>query len=364
VTCLDCPGDHVCDLLIVGAGPAGLAAAVNAASEGLSVIVLERAHVGGQASSSSHIENYLGFAQGLTGAELAEAAREQALKFGALIHAGAHIIDLRPDEYGNQQALCENGTVYRCASALIASGVTYRRLDVPGIEGLVGRGVEYGASPSTAEDYRDRRVFLVGGANSAGQAAIHLAKHGADVQILTRSPLFKSMSLYLLERIAKLDNITVREGARVAAVRGEYPQELSTRPGAVIPYLTEHRLSHVTVSEPSGVTTELASALFIFIGAEPHVEWAQVRTDPRGFILTGNDVPLLLSDLADGKGERNMHNRSYLETSLPGIFAAGDVRSGSVKRVSAAAGEGSMAVSMIHRYISSRQKEEPHVHVS
>lgn len=316
--------NHECDLLVVGAGPAGLAAAVNAASEGLRVIVLERAGVvGGQARDSSRIENYLGFPSGLTGQALSERALEQALRFGADIHLESEVIDLRshgPDEH---QALCESGHSYTCRSALVTSGVTYRRLDVPGIDGLVGRGVFYGLSPSQAEDFRDSRVFVVGGANSAGQAAVHLAQHGAEVHVLSRSPLEKGMSSYLIERLRGLD-VNVREGARVAAVRGEHSA-----------------LSHVIVSDPDKVVTERADGLIVFIGAEPRVGWApQLLLDRSGFILTGNDVP---RETYIGP------EPLYLETSIPGVFAAGDVRAGSVKRVSAAAGEGAMAVQLLHR---------------
>ncbi|MDE2101477.1 MAG: FAD-dependent oxidoreductase [Patescibacteria group bacterium] len=330
MSCTDCT-EHKCDLLIVGAGPAGLAAAVSAASEGLHTIVLEKSRsVGGQASSSSRIENYLGFPEGLSGEQLASAAHDQAVRFGAEIHTHAQVIDVRDDSDGHA-VMCESGVIYRCPAAVLTSGVTYRRLEVPGIDGLIGRGVQYGVSPSQAEEYRDQRVFIIGGANSAGQAAVHLAQHGANVEIITRSPLDKSMSTYLVDRCTSNPQITIREGARVAAVRGDH----------------EHRLSHVTVADPQGVTTEDAAGLFVFIGAEPHTDWAPtVQKDSRGFILTGQDLP----DVA----------RRYLETSVSGVFAAGDVRSGSVKRVAAAAGEGAMAVQFVHQYLSTR-KETTHV---
>lgn len=319
----DCPecadADHACDLVIIGAGPAGLAAAVNAASEGLSTIVLERSpRIGGQASSSSRIENYLGFPLGLSGEELASAAGEQALRFGASIHTGATVIDLRRLDDNHVQAMCESGTVYLCRTALVTSGVTYRTLDAPGTAELIGRGIEYGISPSEASRYEGRKVFIVGGANSAGQAAIHLAEHGADVTILSRSPLDKGMSTYLLDRIIPDDRIAIFPGSRVAAARGDE---------------RTMGLSHLVVANDIHVATHPADALFVFIGAEPRTSWApQLRLDRKGFIVTGHS--------------------SYLETSEPGIFAAGDVRSDSVKRVSAAAGEGSMAVSEIHRYLN------------
>jgi thioredoxin reductase (NADPH) len=320
--CTQC--DHECDLLVIGAGPAGLAAAVNAASEGLRTIVLDRAHaVGGQASSSSRIENYLGFPTGVTGAELAELARDQAVRFGAEIHTGSAVIDLRTNDAGHA-ATCESGKTYHCSTVLVSTGVTYRSLDVPGIGPLVGRGVGYGVSPHEAEDYRGARVFIVGGANSAGQAAINLAQHGATVEIVTRSPLEKSMSTYLLERIRKSNDIEVRTGARIAAVRGN----------------GDHRLGHITVADAEKIETVDAAGLFVFIGAEPHVDWApQLAKDSRGFILTGSDV---------GNGRKAP---MFLETSVPGVFAAGDVRSSSVKRVAAAAGEGAQAVQFIHRHL-------------
>jgi thioredoxin reductase (NADPH) len=315
-TCRD--ADHACDLLIVGAGPAGLAAAVNAASEGLSTIVLERGpRVGGQAYSSSRIENYLGFPTGVTGDELATQALAQAERFGADIHLNASVIDLRRTDECHVQAMCESGRRYVCCTALVTSGVTYRQLDVPGASELLGHGIEYGLSPTEAASYEGQRVYLVGGANSAGQAALHLASHGAHVTILTRSPLAKSMSTYLIERIER-EKITVRTGARVAAARSRDEQ------------LVE--LDELVVADEDGIGVYDADALLVFIGADPRTSWApQLRTDPRGFIVTGGTY--------------------HLETSEPGIFAAGDVRAGSVKRVASSTGEGAMAVQEIHSYL-------------
>lgn len=331
--CKSCP-NHECDLLVIGAGPAGLAAAINGASEGLRVIVLERAdQVGGQASTSSRIENYLGFPAGLTGSELASASEEQARRFGAEIHLHSEVIDLRRTD-DHHQAMCVNGHTYTCPAILVTAGVTYRRLDAPGVERLTNHGVYYGVSPSQAEEYRGKAVYVVGGANSAGQAALHLAQHGAHVDILTRSPLDKGMSTYLVDRIIDSKLITVREEARIAAVRGG------------------KFLTHVTVAEPDAITAHDASAVFVFIGAEPHTAWApSLATDGRGFILTGPDIPGI---------PKAVFPPLYLETSEAGIFAAGDIRSGSVKRVSSASGEGAMAVQFVHKYLSnhSRQTKE------
>jgi thioredoxin reductase (NADPH) len=336
--CPQCDVPHSCDVLIVGGGPAGLAAAVNAASEGLRTIVLERAGaVGGQASASSRIENYLGFADGLTGAQLAEQARAQAERFGAKLVTDSQVIDLRPTGDGGHQAMCQSGHVYVCRTALVTSGVTYRTLDVPGATELLGRGVFYGASPTQAALANDADIFIVGGANSAGQAALHFAQHNR-VTILTRSPLNKGMSAYLIERIEAASNITVDVGARVAALHGAY----NDADGSY--------LDGVTVATPDRVVTHVADAVYVFIGAEPRTSWAPgLLTGRRGFILTGQDVPGA--------------PRAYLETSTAGVFAAGDVRAGSVKRVAAAAGEGAMSVQFIHHYLDQfdTAREETHV---
>lgn len=316
-TCNVC--DHECDVLVIGAGPAGLAAAVNAASEGLHTIVLERGpKVGGQASTSSRIENYLGFPMGVTGDELAVAAYDQAVRFGALIHTDSTVIDLRVVPEEGVRATCESGTTYNCRTALVASGVTYRQLDAPGAHDLIGRGIEYGISPTDAARYTGQDVFLVGGANSAGQAALHLANQGANVTILSRSPLVKGMSQYLIDRIDPA-GIRVWEGARVAAARSLDEQLV--------------QLDELVIADAEGVHVTPADALLVFIGAEPRTSWApQLKTDTRGFIVTGGQF--------------------HLETSESGVFAAGDVRSGSVKRVAAATGEGAMAVQEIHQFLA------------
>jgi thioredoxin reductase (NADPH) len=327
--CSECV-DHECDVLIIGAGPAGLAAAVNAASEGLRTIVLERGpRVGGQAFSSSRIENYLGFPMGVTGDELAASAYDQAVRFGATIHVDSTVIDVRRVDDQVVQVICESGTTYRCRTALITSGVTYRQLDAPGVNELLGKGVEYGISPTDAARFAGSHVHIVGGANSAGQAALHLANAGAHVHILTRSPLEKSMSQYLIDRITA-EGIDVQVGARVAAARSDdQVNEVD---------VTYGELAELVIADEAGVRTVPTSALLVFIGAEPRTSWApQLKTDARGFLVTGG--------------------RFHLETSEPGIFAAGDVRSGSVKRVAAAVGEGSMAVQEIHQYLATPKED-------
>ena len=308
--------ERICDLLIIGGGPAGMAGAINAAAEGLSTIVLERAkQVGGQASSSSRIENYLGFPDGLSGAELGDYAYRQACRLGAEVHTESHVIDLRTVE-GEHHVTCHGGQLYRCKAVLISTGVMYRTLDVPGLSGLLNRGVFYGLSPRKASLYEGQTVYIVGGANSAGQAAIHLADHGAIVNVLTRSPLSKGMSAYLLERITAHPNIYIRENARVAAV---HPN-------------VEGYLAGVVISTPERLSTEAAAGLFIFIGAEPRTDWApQLMKDHRGYLVTGEK------------------KAAELETSVPGVYAAGDVRSGNIKRVATASGEGSQAIQYVYR---------------
>lgn len=338
-TCNTCP-HHECDLLVVGTGPAGLAAAVNAASEGLRVVLLDRSdRTGGQARSSSQIENYLGFQDGLTGEQLAAQGEAQAVRFGADLHLGSELIDVRPGDTGFV-GTCNTGNTYTCRTVLIAAGVDYRRLEAPGVNELVGRGVHYGISPSETAEFEGRRVHIIGGANSAGQAALHLAQHGADVQLLTRSPLAKGMSQYLIDRIEAHAGITVREQARVAAASGEHEAYLPPEGGIGPQYL-----AHVTVASPEAVATEESAGLFIFIGAEPRTTWLpNLALDRRGFVLTG-------SDAAAEPYMTDWGTPQHLETSTQGIFAAGDVRAGSVKRVAAAAGEGAMAVQMIHRHL-------------
>jgi thioredoxin reductase (NADPH) len=318
-----------CDLLIIGGGPAGLAAAINSASEGLETCLLTKDHVGGQAGDSSLIENYLGFPAGLSGTDLTHAAVEQAKKFGAKIHERAEVIDIR-DENGYHKATCDSGSVFTCKAVLISSGVAYRRLDVPGADKLIGKGVFYGRGIADGVGNKDQSVFVVGGANSAGQATMHFSKFAKEVHLVARSPLEKSMSAYLIDRINETKNVRVHVGARVAALQGSRQLQ-----------------SVMIASQESAPEKFSADAMFVFIGAEPRTDWIpHLAKDPHGFLCTGVDVP-------EDKWKSN-RRPLYLESSCPGIFAAGDVRLGSVKRVAAAVGEGSTVVQMVHTHLSNK----------
>ncbi|WP_431072319.1 FAD-dependent oxidoreductase [Microbacterium phyllosphaerae] len=326
------PSRSTYDLIIHGAGPAGLSAAVYAASEGLSVAVIERDAVGGQAGFSSLIENYLGFPGGISGADLAERARRQAVSFGADLVLMRHGVDRTFTDHDVRARLADGSEIHARA-ALCATGVQWRRLDLPRAHDLEGAGVYYGAGTSEASACIGLHVYVVGGANSAGQAAMNLAAHAAHVTVLVRGPsLSSTMSAYLLNRLAVQPNVTVLVNTRVVAVDGD-----------------DH-LREITLDR-AGVTARVAAThLFVCIGGAPNTEWAQttdVRLDARGFLLTG--VDLSPGDLDRWALERAPY---YLETSVPGVFAAGDVRANSVKRVASAVGEGAMAVTLIHRYLA------------
>jgi thioredoxin reductase (NADPH) len=322
------------DLLIVGGGPAGLAAAVYGASEGLQTALVEREAPGGQAGQSSRIENYLGFPVGLSGGDLARRATAQAQRFGAELLTAQEVI--RIDERGPVKVIGLAGGDELIASAIIVStGVAYRRLEAPGIEELTGRGVYYGGSRSEGVSCRDERVVVVGGANSAGQAAIYFAGYAQQVTILYRGDdLAKNMSRYLIDTIASTANIDVRLHGEVASAHGG------------------DSLERITIRDTrSGELSELdLAAMFVFIGARPQTAWMpeSVARDSRGFVRAGAE--LLLEDV---RPRWRLDRDPYLlETSLPGMFVAGDVRSQSMKRVASAVGEGSMAVSFVHEYLA------------
>src|SRR5829696_7112294 len=321
------------DLVIVGGGPAGLAAAVYGASEGLRTVLVEREAPGGQAGQSSRIENYLGFPNGLSGADLARRAQDQARRFGAELLTVQEVASL--EARGPQRVVVlADGTELAGHTVLIATGVAYRRLDAPGVARLEGRGVYYGASIVEAEACKDQTVVVVGGANSAGQAAVYLSRQARRVLLLVRGPsLEASMSYYLIEQIAAIESIDVRIRTQVAAATGG-----------------DH-LERLALSGPDGDEEVDVGAMFIFIGAAPYTDWVggHVARDGRGFVLSGPDT-------AVAESHRWALDRDpfLLETTLPGVFVAGDVRHRSIKRVASAVGEGSMSVQFIHQYLADR----------
>jgi len=323
------------DLVIVGGGPAGLAAAVYGASEGLTTVMIEREAPGGQAGSSSRIENYLGFPVGLSGGDLARRAVTQARRFGVEILSPQEVTQVRVEDPYRIVKLVD-GSEISCHVLLVATGVSYRRLDVPGMDKLYGAGVYYGAAQTEAIACGGEVVYIVGGANSAGQAAMYFSKYADRVVMLVRGEsLTKSMSQYLIDQIEATDNIEVRTYAQVVEVKG-----------------AEH-LEALTMQDVQTGSTETvdATSLFIFIGASPRTDWLDgiVERDRNGFILTGPDV------MREGKRPKgwNLDRDPFLlETNVPGIFAAGDVRYGSVKRVASGVGEGAIAVQFVHRYLS------------
>jgi thioredoxin reductase (NADPH) len=324
------------DLIIIGGGPAGLAAAVYGSSEGLHTLLVERQAPGGQAGLSSKIENYLGFPSGLTGGDLARRAVAQAIRFGTEILDPQEVIGIRVED-SYRIAKLGDGTEIRCNVMLIASGVTYRRLeDVKGIDKLTGAGVYYGASMVEALHYKGQDVFIVGGANSAGQAAIHFSQYAKTVTLLVRADsLSEKMSQYLIHQINETDNIRVWLNSIVTEVKGENRLE-------------EITITNIKTGEHKVVQ---AAGLFIYIGAEPHTSWLRdvIQRDVNGFILTGSD--LLQNGLQRTQGWSLDRHPFLLETDIPGIFAAGDVRHGSIKRIAAGVGEGSTAIQLIHQYL-------------
>jgi thioredoxin reductase (NADPH) len=328
------PKQRFYDLIVVGGGPAGLAAAVYGASEGLGTLLVEREAPGGQAGTSSFIENYLGFPDGVTGAELTRRAVAQARRFGAEMLAAQDVVAVRRNDPYRTVALAD-GTELSCYAVVVASGMEVRRLEVPGLEELVGAGVYYGSAMSEATLYRDRHVVVVGGANSAGQGAMFLSRHARTVTILLRGPsLARGMSQYLVDRIGETANVIVRPNAVVAGVHGAGTLETIT-------------IRDTATGESDNVP---AAAMFIFIGTAPRTGMVAdlVQRDAKGFILTGRD---LMGEGRRPKGWTLERDPFLFETSVPGIFAAGDARHGSGKRVAAAVGEGSATVSVVHEYL-------------
>jgi thioredoxin reductase (NADPH) len=320
------------DVVVVGAGPAGLAAAVYASSEGLDTLVVERESIGGQAGSSSKIRNYLGFARGVSGAELAQRAYQQAWIFGARFLHTRSVTALRPD--GGRHALeLSDGSRATATAVVLATGIAYRRLGIPELEALVGTGVFYGASVSEARAHTGE-VYVVGGGNSAGQAAVHLARYAARVTILVRrASLAETMSRYLIHEIEAAENIEVRPHTEVIG-------------GAGKGVLKSVDLRDCRTGREETVP---AAALFLMIGAQPHTEWLpeSICRDERGYLLTGSDLP---ED--DWPLERK---QLMLETSQPGVFAVGDARPGSTKRVASAVGEGSVVIEQVHQLLASAE---------
>jgi thioredoxin reductase (NADPH) len=328
------PAGGCYDVTVIGAGPAGLAAAVYGASEGLSTVVLEPEAIGGQAGASSLIRNYLGFPTGVSGGDLAVRAYTQAWNFGAEYVYGSPATGLRPE--GSELVVTvADGSEVRSRAVVVASGMAYRRLGIPALDALTGAGVFYGAAASEAKAMKDSEVFVVGGANSAGQAAVHLAGYAAQVTVLVRGhSLADSMSEYLIREIESAPNISVRYRVAVTGGAGR------------------SRLESLTLTDLESGASETVDtvALFVLIGAEPRTQWLPdaVRRDRSGFVRTGADL------LDGGRPNKEWPLRRlpmFLESSLPGVFAVGDVRHGSVKRVASAVGEGSIAIHLVHDHL-------------
>ncbi|GAB3575424.1 response regulator [Amycolatopsis endophytica] len=331
------PASEFYDLIVVGGGPAGLGAAVYGASEGLRTVLVERRATGGQAGQSSRIENYLGFPDGVSGAQLTDRARRQAQKFGAEVLTTRDVTGL--EARGSARVVkFGDGSEIAAHAVVLSTGVSYRALEAEGVAGLTGRGVFYGSASTEAPDCADEHVYIVGGANSAGQAAVFFSRHAKEVSILVRGPsLQASMSHYLIEQIEAIGNIHVRTRTTVERAHG-----------------TDH-LEELTLSDRERGLTETVPTghLFVFIGAAPRTEWLgdEVLRDEHGFVRTGPDL------VVEGRrppGWDLDRDPLHLESSIPGVFVAGDVRAQSVKRVASAVGEGAMAVTLVHRYLEAR----------
>jgi thioredoxin reductase (NADPH) len=333
---LTTPATDFYDTVIVGGGPAGLGAAVYAASEGLRMVLVERQATGGQAGQSSRIENYLGFPDGVSGGQLTDRARRQAHKFGAEVLTARGVAGLEVRGSSRVVRFAGGGEV-AAHTVVLATGVEYHRLEVPGADRLTGLGVFYGSAATEAPSCADQDVYVVGGANSAGQAAVFLARHARRVTMLVRDDgLERSMSHYLIRQIRETPNIQVRTRTQVVGVAGE------------------RHLERLNLCDAAGTVEEVpASFLFVFIGASPCTQWlhGMIARDPDGFLLTGPDL------LVGGRRPTGWpldRDPYYLEGSVPGIFAAGDVRANSVKRVASAVGEGAMAIQLVHRYLEAQ----------
>ena len=321
------------DLVIAGAGPAGLAAAVYGASEGLKTLLVEREAPGGQAGTTSRIENYLGFPAGLTGGDLARRALTQARRLGAEILSSQAVAGIRrADPY--RTIVLDDGAELSCQTAVVATGVSYRQLNVPGAAELAGAGVYYGAATTEAVLYRDTEVGVIGGGNSAGQAAVHLARYATRVHVFVRGPdLTATMSRYLIDQIEALDNVILHPRTTTTAVAGD------------------RHLERASFQAPEGEIELGLAALFVFIGQQPRTDWLDgtVLRDDAGFVLTGPD---LMTDGRPPPGWGIDRRPFLLEGSIPGVFAAGDVRHRSIKRIASAVGEGAMAVQFVHQYLA------------
>jgi thioredoxin reductase (NADPH) len=320
------------DVVIVGGGPAGLAAAVYASSEGLKTILVEQEAPGGQAGTTSRIENYLGFPAGLSGGDLARRGLAQARRLGAEILSPDEVTGIRREDPYRVVTLAAAGDV-SCQTIVVATGVSYRQLDVPGAAELAGAGIYYGAATTEAVLYRDQEVGVVGGGNSAGQAAVYLSRFAKSVQLMVRTPELSGMSQYLIDQIAAIPNVEVRYETAVNAAHGD------------------GHLGGLSITGPGGAEELALGAIFVFIGQQPRTDWLEgtVTRDPGGFVLTGAQL------LEDGKRPAGWgldRDPFLLESSLPGVFVAGDVRHRSVKRIASAVGEGAMAVQFVHQYLA------------
>ena len=328
------PASEFYDLVVIGGGPAGLGAAVYGASEGLRTVLVERTATGGQAGQSSRIENYLGFPDGVSGAQLTDRARRQAVRMGAEVLTARDVVGLDVDGSGRTVRFAD-GSAITAHAVVLATGVSYRELGAPGLAELAGRGVYYGSALSQASSCTGDDVYIVGGANSAGQAAVYFSRHAKSVTLLVRGPsLEASMSHYLIEQIAGIPEITVRTGTEVVEAEGD------------------GHLERLRLRDRASGAEEVVDApwLFVFIGAAPRTDWLDglVARDRAGFVLAGPDLMSSGSRPAGWPLDRDPY---LLETSQPGVFVAGDARAESVKRVASAVGDGAMAVSLVHRYL-------------